>query len=74
MERREFLLSMTSFMLHAAPRWSFHRPVTNAKHVPRSKAALKVLEHQGADVIVADMRMPGMDGMDLLKKVHRQGP
>ena len=41
---------------------------------PTVEAALKVLEHQGADVIVADMRMPGMDGMDLLKKVRTKEP
>jgi DNA-binding NtrC family response regulator len=41
---------------------------------PTVEAALKVLEHAGADVIVADMRMPGMDGMDLLKKVQSKDP
>ena len=41
---------------------------------PTVEAALKVLEHEGADVIIADMRMPGMDGMDLLKKVHSKDP
>jgi DNA-binding NtrC family response regulator len=41
---------------------------------PTVEAALKVLEHKGADVIVADMRMPGMDGMDLLKKVQVKNP
>jgi DNA-binding NtrC family response regulator len=41
---------------------------------PTVEAALKVLEHEGADVIVADMRMPGMDGMDLLKKVQTKEP
>ena len=41
---------------------------------PNVEAALKLLENQGADVIIADMRMPGMDGMDLLKKVHTKDP
>jgi len=41
---------------------------------PTVEAAIKVLEHTGADVIVADMRMPGMDGMDLLKKVQSKQP
>ena len=41
---------------------------------PTVEAALKVLECKGADVIVADMRMPGMDGMDLLKKVQSKEP
>ena len=40
---------------------------------PTVETALRVLECKGVDVIVADMRMPGMDGMDgmdLLKKVQ----
>src|SRR5271156_3939986 len=41
---------------------------------PTVEAAFKLLEHQGADVIIADMRMPGMDGMDLLKKVQIKDP
>ncbi len=32
------------------------------------------LDFEGADVIVANMRMPGVDGMDLLKKVHDKEP
>ncbi len=41
---------------------------------PTVEAALLALDLKGADVIVADMRMPGMDGMDLLKKVHIKEP
>src|SRR5271170_2495965 len=41
---------------------------------PTVEAALKVLDQQGADVIVADMKMRGMDGMDLLKKVQSKQP
>ena len=41
---------------------------------PTVEAALLALDQNGADVIVADMRMPGMDGMDLLKKVHVKEP
>jgi DNA-binding NtrC family response regulator len=41
---------------------------------PTVEAALKVLDCKGADVIVADMRMQGMDGMDLLKKVQSKEP
>jgi two-component system, NtrC family, response regulator len=41
---------------------------------PTVDAALKVLDHQDVDVIVADMKMPGMDGMDLLKKVQSKQP
>ena len=41
---------------------------------PTVEAALKALDQQGADVIVADMKMRGMDGMDLLKKVQSKQP
>jgi two-component system, NtrC family, response regulator len=41
---------------------------------PTVEAALKLLDRAGADVIIADMRMPGMDGMDLLKKVQSKVP
>ncbi len=41
---------------------------------PTVEAALKLLECKGADVIVVDMRMTGMDGMDLLKKVQSKEP
>ena len=36
--------------------------------------ALKLLRQQPYDVIVSDMRMPGMDGADLLKEVMRRYP
>ncbi|MGB8685137.1 MAG: sigma-54 dependent transcriptional regulator [Candidatus Binatus sp.] len=41
---------------------------------PTVEAALKLLDNKGADVIIADMRMTGMDGMDLLKKVQSKDP
>src|SRR5712692_9922303 len=41
---------------------------------PTVEAALAALDLRGADVIVADMRMPGMDEMELLKKVHIREP
>src|SRR6185295_19425398 len=36
--------------------------------------ALTFLATQSVDVIVADMRMPGMDGMELLTQVRRRHP
>ena len=41
---------------------------------PTIDAALLALDFEGADVIVANMRMSGVDGMDLLKKVHDKEP
>ncbi|HET9929717.1 MAG TPA: sigma-54 dependent transcriptional regulator, partial [Polyangiaceae bacterium] len=36
--------------------------------------ALRVLERQPVDVIVSDVRMPGLDGMALLARVRREWP
>lgn len=36
--------------------------------------ALRMLEEQAADVVVSDMRMPGMGGLQLLEKVHERWP
>lgn len=36
--------------------------------------ALKCLEKKSCDVILTDMRMPGMSGIDLLKKVKEVSP
>ena len=38
------------------------------------EAALAMLEQQPADVIVSDMRMPRMDGAELLRKVKEKYP
>ena len=37
-------------------------------------AALQLLDHEPADVVVSDMRMPGMDGAQLLGEVKRRCP
>lgn len=41
---------------------------------PSGACALELLEHQHFDVVVSDMRMPGMDGAQLLAEVKRLRP
>lgn len=42
--------------------------------VTSGKAALEILEHRAFDVVVTDMRMPEMNGDELLKIVSAQYP
>jgi DNA-binding NtrC family response regulator len=36
--------------------------------------ALEVLQHHPVDLLISDMRMPGLSGMDLLKEVRQRHP
>ncbi len=41
---------------------------------PDARAGLAVVEARGCDVAVVDLRMPGMDGIELLKEIKRVRP
>jgi DNA-binding NtrC family response regulator len=40
----------------------------------RPEPALSYFQDQGADVVITDLRMPGMSGLDLLGKIREQDP
>jgi two-component system, NtrC family, response regulator AtoC len=45
-----------------------------ASHLPSGDAALRALAGEQADVVLTDLRMPGMDGMQLLASIAERWP
>jgi putative nucleotidyltransferase with HDIG domain len=46
----------------------------DAQYVQSGAEALNIMDSRPIDLIVADMRMPGMDGADLLREVMKRHP
>jgi len=46
----------------------------DAVGVESGKAALEIMEAQHFDIVILDVRMPGMDGMQTLKELKRRRP
>jgi CheY-like chemotaxis protein len=36
--------------------------------------ALDIMRHQAFDVVLTDIRMPGLDGVDLLRRIKEEAP
>ncbi len=41
---------------------------------PSGPQALQVLERQPVDLVILDIKMPGMDGMEVLQRIRQQNP
>ncbi len=41
-------------------------------HADSGQSGLKLFDEQGADIVITDVRMPGMDGMELLQELGRR--
>jgi two-component system nitrogen regulation response regulator GlnG len=59
-------------------RWVLEKAFKAAEMEVRSfengDSVLRALERQEPDVIITDIRMPGMDGFELLKRIHVRNP
>jgi len=46
----------------------------NVKGVHDGRGCLRALEEEDVDVVVLDIKMPGMDGIETLQEIKRQAP
>ncbi|WED21912.1 nitrogen regulation protein NR(I) [Vibrio sp. JC009] len=59
-------------------RWVMEKTLSSAdikcETFADAESVLMALEREAPDVLVSDIRMPGIDGLDLLKQVHQRNP
>ncbi len=61
--------SMRDFLLIVLKKEGYH-----CKSAENGREAMKLLESEGADLVLTDIKMPVMDGMTLLKELKRVSP
>ena len=50
------------------------RGVKNVQTATNGQDALKILKKGAVDVVVLDVKMPGMDGVEVLRKIRQEHP
>jgi len=75
MTKRILFVDDEHMVLHGIER-SLHgmKQEWHIEFLPSGAEALEAMERQPFDVVITDMRMPGMDGAQLLKKVKERFP
>ena len=75
-ERLEVLFVDDEAQIVSGLRRQFHakRKVWNLRCATSGDEALTQMEQRPADVVVSDMRMPGMNGAELLRRVRERWP
>jgi len=62
----------------ASIRWVLERALKSGGMVPRAfesaDAVIEALQHEAPDVLLTDIRMPGMSGLDLVQKIRATRP
>jgi putative two-component system response regulator len=54
--------------------WMILKPFNNLYSAETGEAALEVLEETEVDLVTLDLKMPGMQGVDLLREIKRKKP
>jgi DNA-binding NtrC family response regulator len=50
------------------------RGVENVRTATNGQDALRILRNERIDVVVLDVKMPGMDGVEVLKRIRQEHP